>query len=333
MEARMNGTRLFYDRMPFFFPDWVLEASFKMLEKPRDQGSEEAGRILRIVEKVDLEDEKAVKEAFSNSEDPLGWFVAGAICDEKLERVEFWKKSAEGGCSWGQVRYATTMRGSMHASWLEKAASQNNPMGLKLLGDWYQREEQSDTKRALSCYRAAAEMGWKPAMEILIFLLREEGGAKNFREAVVWAGLGAYKQLYDLTDVVMDGELEREGLGDYQEMCYLIGWGFYWYQYQRKDPLGGGFSSFRVFNNKVKFIFNCMDYYCMCFELQQKSIFLFLRFWNQTVGIKGPGVVIAKMVWKAREENLLERFEATEGEVKRRKTEADRRAGIRSSHF
>jgi hypothetical protein len=54
----------------------------------------------------------------------------------------------------------------------------------------------------------------------------------------------------------------------------------------------------------------CLDYYCFCVELQQKSIFTFLLCWNQTVGVKDVGVLIGKMVWAGREDNLLKALEA-----------------------
>jgi hypothetical protein len=58
----------------------------------------------------------------------------------------------------------------------------------------------------------------------------------------------------------------------------------------------------------------CIDYYCSCVELQQKSIFTFLWFWNRTTGVKGPGQMIAQMVWQQREDNLVKMFEEIDRE-------------------
>jgi hypothetical protein len=52
----------------------------------------------------------------------------------------------------------------------------------------------------------------------------------------------------------------------------------------------------------------CLDYYCSCVELQQKSIFTFLLCWNRATGVKGPGQMIAEMVWEGREDNFLKPF-------------------------
>jgi hypothetical protein len=55
---------------------------------------------------------------------------------------------------------------------------------------------------------------------------------------------------------------------------------------------------------------HCLDFYCSCVELQQKSILMFLLCWNQTTGVKGPGQMIGKMVWEGRQDNLVKEFEA-----------------------
>jgi hypothetical protein len=58
-----------------------------------------------------------------------------------------------------------------------------------------------------------------------------------------------------------------------------------------------------VFGNR------CLDFYCSCVALQQKSIFMFLWYWNRTTGVKGPGQMIAQMVWEGREDKLVKGFE------------------------
>jgi hypothetical protein len=79
---------------------------------------------------------------------------------------------------------------------------------------------------------------------------------------------------------------------DFNQLCYLLGWGLYWYQYETGR-----------WNNQG------LDYYCSCVELQQKSIVTFLLCWNRTTGVKPPGQIIAEMVWEGREDNLVKTFD------------------------
>jgi hypothetical protein len=171
-------------------------------------------------------------------------------------------------------------------------------------------------EKAVSFYRAAAELGWKDSMDYLARMLRSgNGGAKDLRQAAIWGAKG------DLDRVVRErvfwsmlGDAKRAlGSGatedldcDFNQLCYALGWGLYWYQYnvERDDD----------------FDIICLEYYCSCVELQQKSIFTFLWFWNRTTGVKGPGQMIAQMVWRGREDNLVKMFEQNDGdeaEVKR----------------
>jgi hypothetical protein len=90
------------------------------------------------------------------------------------------------------------------------------------------------------------------------------------------------------------------------QLCYALGWGLYWYQYGSRDWRQRSDTE-KAFGNR------CLDYYCSRVDLQQKSIYTFLWFWNQkTGGIKGPGQMIAQMVWEGREDNLVMLFSQTE---------------------
>jgi hypothetical protein len=94
-----------------------------------------------------------------------------------------------------------------------------------------------------------------------------------------------------------------EKLGcDFNQLCYSLGWGLYWYQYEAWSWKHQSDEQ-KVFGNR------CLDFYCSCVELQQKSIFTFLLFWNRTIGVKPPGQLIAQMVWEEREDNLVKAFE------------------------
>jgi hypothetical protein len=188
--------------------------------------------------------------------------------------------------------------------WLEKAANQNNPWAMNLLGGRFRDKGDENDKKAVSYYRTAAELGWKHSMQKLAYMLRiGQGCAKDLRQAVVWSAQAdsAYYDFYEFEEVLRntrcafeDGRIEKL---DYyfDQLCYSLGWGLYWYRYE--DTKDG-------FENR------CLDYYCSCVELQQKSIFTFLLCWNRTSGgIKGPGQMIAQLVWNAREDNLVKTLE------------------------
>jgi TPR repeat protein len=175
-----------------------LEEKFQRFERAAAKGHEESIWILSVWRKdVDME-KNALKEAFVKTEEPLGWYFAGMLSDRLRERYDFYKKSAEGGCSWAQVDYGLDFRFGdfvekdmkVYVEWMEKAANQNNPQAMRWLGDWF-RTDGGDKEKAVSYYRAAAELGWKYAMYFLAEMLRNgEGCAKELRRAVIWGAKG-----------------------------------------------------------------------------------------------------------------------------------------------
>jgi hypothetical protein len=95
---------------------------------------------------------------------------------------------------------------------------------------------------------------------------------------------------------MVEKALEEGTTENADQLRYSLGWVLYWYRYnpERVDDLEN----------------SCLDYYCSCVELQQKSIFTFLWFWNRTTGgVKPPGQLIAQMAWEQREDNLVKAFE------------------------
>jgi hypothetical protein len=170
----------------------------------------------------------------------------------------------------------------VYVEWLEKAANQNNPYAMDRLGEWFQGKG-GDEKKAVSYFRAAAELGWKDSMRYLAIMLRDgEGCVKDFRQAVIWSAKGAP---YSFHNMLADAKraLESrtaEDLGcDFNQICYLLGWGLYWYRYGSED--------WNLHSEKVKAFGNrCLDYYCSCVELQQESIITFLLCWNWMTGVK-----------------------------------------------
>jgi hypothetical protein len=200
----------------------------------------------------------------------------------------------------------------VYVEWLEKAAIQNNPEAMHLLGDWFV-EERGDEQKAVSLYRAAAELGWRRSMESLARMLSYGAGcAKDLREAAIWSAKGGdlnfvlwardFWRLLSQAKRELEGGSRQELDHDFDQLCYSLGWGLYWYQYEEDDDD----HSHALVKDFAK---RCLNYYCSCVELQQKSIFTFLLFWNRTTGVKEPGKIIGKMVWDGREELLIPTFE------------------------
>jgi hypothetical protein len=142
-------------------------------------------------------------------------------------------------------------------------------------------------------------------MGSLAYMLRDgEGCEKDWRQAVIW-GAKDDSNRYVFWELLRSTSRYLE-IGktavldcDFNQLCYSIGWGLYWYQY---------------YDTKEVFVNRCLDYYCSCIELQQKSIFTFLLCWNRTTGVYDAGFLIAHMVWEGREENLVQTFDQMGGE-------------------
>jgi hypothetical protein len=290
-----------------------FEEQFQRFERAAAKAHEESIWILSVVQDVKME-VSALKEAFAKTEQPLGWYFAGEL-SRRREQFEYYKKSAEGGCSWGQVGYGDYFRcgkfvekdEKVYLEWVEKAVNQNNAEAKFWLGDWYRQEGEDKQKAVSSCFLEASELGWKSAMCWLAIMLRDGFGcAKDLRQAVIWGAKGGAHAFWNiLADAAraLESRSTEDLDCDFDQLCYSLGWGLYWYQYGSADwqNLSGNGEAFAI---------RCLDYYCSCVELQQKSIFMFLLFWNRTTGgVKGPGQMVAEMVWEGREDNLVKLFE------------------------
>jgi hypothetical protein len=195
----------------------------------------------------------------------------------------------------------------VYLGWLEKAANQNNPYAMQLLGDWF-RQEGSDKEKAVSYYRTSAELGWENSMDLLARMLRDgEGCAKDLRQAVIWSAKCSdsyvFWQLLEGARRAFESGATDDLDCDFNQLCYSLGWGLYWYLYEDEEWSKWQSDKNKVFGNR------CLDLYCSCVELLQKSIFTFLLCWNRTTGVKGPGQMIAQMIWSGREEKLVKTFE------------------------
>jgi TPR repeat protein len=232
--------------------------------------------------------------------------LAAKLSKSSDERYELCKKSAEAGCSWGQVEYAFYFRHGVkkdekaYSDQLFQAANhQRNPRAMCEFGDWFHRKKQYD--QSLLYYRGAAELGWKAAMKNFSQMLQKgEGGVKDLRRAAFWyakSGTSGFSVVVRDARIALDGGKTEDLKCDFNQLCYTLGWGHYWHRL------------FHRYEEKT-FVAHCLDYYCSCVELQQKSIFTFLMCWNQTTGgVKGPGQTIAKMVWKGKKNHLLKLFQ------------------------
>jgi hypothetical protein len=193
-EAAKSGMVLFHEAV-WEFGRGGWEETFERFERAAAKGHEESIWICSV-NNMELEN-SALKEAFAKTEKPLGWYFAGNFSDGA--EFDFYKKSAEGGCSWGLVAYGSYFRRGelveqdrkVYVEWLEKAANQNNPQAMFCLGEWFRDGGGNDMEKAVSYYRAAAELGWRNSMHFLACMLKDgEGCAKDLRQAVMWSAKG-----------------------------------------------------------------------------------------------------------------------------------------------
>ena len=332
--AAKSGLVLFHEAMEQFAAYEDLEEQFHRFERAAAKGHADSIWIVSVVKDVKMKmtlletfatwvvsvfkdvkiEKSALKEAFAKTEEPLGWYFAGKLSKGR-EKFDFFKKSAEAGGTWGQVQYAWYFEGlvvekdeKVYVEWLEKAAKQNNPDAIHRLGAWFRRKGGNEKAKELSHYRAAAALGWSLSMGWLARILKEgDGCERDFREAALWSVKGQYTDSFWCVLEEAQAAWEQDTLEEYLEcdfhqLCYSLGWGAFW------RMLGEDWERIS-FESEAFFAERCLDYYCSCVELQQKSIVTFLLFWNQTVGIKDVGVVIGKMVWEEREDNIVKSFE------------------------
>ena len=108
------------------------------VEKAAKQGHEKSQWIWNVVKDMESEwenenvadIEKALVKVFAETESPLGFYFAGRLGDwNSRERFEHFKRSSEGGCSWGQIQYRRYFD-----SGVEWFVERDENMYLELLG-------------------------------------------------------------------------------------------------------------------------------------------------------------------------------------------------------
>jgi TPR repeat protein len=295
-----------------------LSQQLRKFEKAAAKGHEQSLWVLRAAAGI-REEKQCLKEAFGKTNEPLGWYLAGKLSDvQSREAFDFYQKSAEGGCAWAQVEYAWYFGGgsdfvekdeSKYLALLEQEVNQSNPKAMSWLADYWTFQsnlsvDHEVAAKVLALHEGAVALGWKDSMSRLSMALHDaEICEADWRRAIRLSAracvFGFWALLEDVMEMFESGEDED---GDFNPLCYSLGWGLYWY------PCSSGFSNC-CSEEQTTFGEGCLDYYCSCVELQQKSIVTFLLFWNRTVGIRGPGQIIGKMVWYGREDNLLKGFE------------------------
>jgi TPR repeat protein len=314
-EAEKSGAVLFHEAMDMIGGDLEkhptsLEKIFRLFERAAAKGHEESIWISSVAQNVE-KDKTALKNAFSKTEKPLGWYLAGELSDPcSQDQFNCMQKSAEGGYSWGRVKYSWFYKAGAfveqdeeaYLELIQQAAEQSNPQALNELGYWFGWKR--DIDKAISYFRAAAELGWKNSMDPLAGMLRNgEGCRRDSRQAAIWSATGGKSSVFwALLDQIRPDYGGPTDLDcNFDQVCYALGWGIYWYVH-------GSESWNQQTREHYTFDICCLIHYCSCVELQQESIFTFLMCWKRTIGVMDVGQMIAEMVWEGRADNLLKTF-------------------------
>merc|ERR1711991_874926 len=143
----------------------------------------------------------------------------------------------------------------------------------------------------------------KQKIREMLYHRRDHGMEIDLVQTVYWsAESDCIRFWWTLTDAAKAWKnKEFGGLGCDFRLAMEIVKGLYWYQYGTK-----GWES--QTEKDRDFGVKCLDYYCETIELQQEAIFLFLLLWNKATRVKGPGRMIAKMVWEERYDCLVKKF-------------------------
>jgi TPR repeat protein len=291
-----------------------LRESFEAFEKSAALGHADSIWLVSLLQEAPVLEQEALKALLGASDRPLGWHLAGRLSDfNSQEMFDLTYRSAQGGCGWGQValaQYYQYGRGGFvpaseehYLRWLQTAAAMGNPFALFWLGYWHSTERVGQhLHRTWLYHQQAAALGFKSSMRCLAQMARlGEGCAEDPVQAVQWAARGLFDPLFFSLLTQTRQELAT-GKSNMDRMCQALGWGLYWYLY-KEYRWNNASAQEQEFGNQ------CLDYYCANAELQQESIWTFLLCWNRAMTVKEVGVMIAKLVWEGREENLVKSFD------------------------
>jgi hypothetical protein len=211
--------------------------------------------------------------------------------------------SSDQGCKWAHAELAWYFGNSTRLSeqndvkyvkLLETSAAAGVGLGWNWLGQCYQNGShgvEADLRYARFCFRQSIERFWISGSETLAAMCYEGvGGPVDLRSCLRYGALQTGKWLWT---VLKEGSIEHQN-----EMCYAAGLELYWSMYKNT------YWSRQSGDMKVLGL-SCLNYYCENVQMQRKSIFMFLMHWNRVVAVPELGEMIAKMVWKGREECLV----------------------------
>jgi len=322
-EEQKSGEILFVEAMALI-DKCQFEKGFEIMRKSAEKEHKESQFIWNVVKNMDwsLHNCDCLKNAFAKTECPVGWYFAALLCWNDKEQFGYFKKSSDAGYSWGQADYAYYLKrgdyvqvdNEAYIGLLEKSAIQNNPMAMHLLGDWYRNKLEGNCyKKAISYYKSAAELWWEDSMiEASSLLYTGLVGEIDLIQSVRWSSITGCGFAETLSDAVISW-WDKTILCpecDFALLAVELGKGLYWYQYETEE-----WSEYGDFEKD--FADKCLEFYCSAIESQQRSIFLFLHFWNQTIGVKDVGQLIGKLVWNQRYEHLTIEFKEVEIGFKR----------------
>jgi hypothetical protein len=300
-EAAKSATVLFHEAMEQLIRhEKTMENQLEQFEKAADKGHEAALWMRSILNGVEKE-QSVVKEAFAKSEEPLGWYFAGELCwgNELEEQVALFKKSAEGGCSWAiialelQRKSTDWHEGPSYQESVKEAIDLRNPKAMRMRGSDQLYAKMYE--EAHKDYLASAKLGWRAAMDGLMMVHRDGLlGDVDFAQALWWCGRA--KKEYNFNQLVerirsayLKGQIDADKKN---EVFCRLGEAMYW-QFERPLAYKGRFLEENALMAK------CLEFYLECVDLECRSIYTFLLCWNLlTRGVKGPGQIIAKMVYE-----------------------------------
>jgi TPR repeat protein len=281
--------------------------SLRRVEACAELGHEESQRIVALMKGHTKEE---CKEILAKSTEPMDWFFAGQLSYD-AEQKDLLKKSAEAGCSWGQLMYGLKLNKEAQLEWLKKSADHGNRSGMLFLGFYYRNGGRTRMTEAKVWFLKAAQLGNRTAMENVA------NYSDDLKDKVYWAakantfhGEKTFKtQILNVRDVALGRKITKH-LGGYrlEEMIFHIGECLYW-----DMDLWASSIEQNIFGDA------CVDFYCKTVDLHQQAILLFLKFWKETVGVKELGQMIARLAWKDRKQLFFEDFRMDQPPKKKKK--------------
>jgi hypothetical protein len=145
---------------------------------------------------------------------------------------------------------------------------------------WWEKDHE-ERERAVPLLLFAAQRGWADDDGILAEALESgDGCERDLLQAVIWSAKHVQPTYWWMASAAKSKTSETLGC-DFNQFCYLWGWGLYWYMYEdwRWDT--------EADDENMYFGHACLEYYMKTEEMQKQSLRLFLWFWKEQVGSQG----------------------------------------------